>query len=165
MVYRKDRKEHGDIVIYCEQGFKDVWYLIVAADSEAILPTKDVVKLYRARMQIEQGFRDWKTHLGVRGLRLKVDRDIRLTRLLFALSVAYLLLVLLGASTLGESLRKRFEIRRTKPRHGTTRSLSVLTLGAAMLAAADRFPEVIKQLLRIIQTLKKSSALSLIRRV
>jgi Transposase DDE domain len=165
VIYRKDRKEPVDIVIYFEPRFKEVWYLIVPARSEAILPTKDVVKLYRARMQIEQGFRDWKTHLGVRGLKLKVDRDTRLTRLLFALSVAYLLLVLLGASSLGESLRTTFEIKRTKPRHGTTRSLSVLTLGTAMLAAADRFPEVIRQLLRIIRRLKTYSALSLILRI
>lgn len=165
VIYRKDRKEPVDIIIYSEQRFKDIWYLIVPAASETILSTKDVVKLYRARMQIEQGFRDWKTHLGVRGLKLKVDRDIRLTRLLFALSVAYLLLVLLGASSVGESLRTRFETRRTKPRHGTTRSLSVLTLATAMLAAADRFPEVMKQLIRIIRRLKTSSALSLILRI
>lgn len=165
VIYRQDRKEPVDIVIYFDQGFQEVWYLIVPPGSEEILPTKDVVKFYRSRMQIEQGFRDWKTHLGVRGLKLKVNRDIRLTRLLFALSVAYLLLVLLGASDLGESLRKRFETRRTKPRHGTTRSLSVLTLGVAMLSAADRFPEIIKQLLGLIQSLKTSSALSLILRV
>ena len=165
VIYRQDRKEPVDIVIYFDPKCKDIWYLIVPPGSEVILPTKEVVKLYRARMQIEQGFRDWKTHLGVRGLKLKVDRDIRLTRLLFALSVAYLLLVLLGASDLGESLRNKFEVRRTKPRHGTTRSLSVLTLGAAMLAAADRFPEIIKELLRLIQTLKTSSALSLILRI
>lgn len=165
VIYRKDRKEPVDIVIYFEQRFKDIWYLIVPAGSETILSTKDVVKLYRSRMQIEQGFRDWKTHLGVRGLKLKVDRDTRLTRLLFALSVAYLLLVLLGASSVGESFRTRFEIKRTKPRHGTTRSLSVLTLGAAMLAASDRFPEVIKQLIRIIRQLKTSSALALILRI
>ena len=40
-----------------------------------------------------------------------------------------------------------------------------LNLGAAMLAAADRFPEIIKELLRLIQTLKTSSALSLILRI
>jgi hypothetical protein len=165
VIYRHDRKEPVDIVIYFDQGFQEVWYLIVPPGSEEILPTKDVVQFYRSRMQIEQGFRDWKTHLGVRGLKLKVDRDIRLTRLLFALSVAYLLLVLLGASDLGESLRKRFETPRTKPRHGTTRSLSVLTLGVAMLAAADRFPEIIKQLLGLIQSLKTSSALSLMLRL
>jgi hypothetical protein len=165
VIYRKDRKEPVDIVIYFDPRFKEIWYLIVPARSEAILSTKEVVQLYRARMQIEQGFRDWKTHLGVRGLKLKVDRDTRLTRLLFALSVAYLLIVLLGASSLGESLRRTFEIKRTKPRHGTTRSLSVLTLGTAMLAAADRFPAIIKQLLRIIRRLKTYSALSLILRI
>lgn len=165
VIYRKDRKEPVDIIIYFEQRFKDIWYLIVPAGSEELLATEDVVTLYRARMQIEQGFRDWKTHLGVRGLKLKVNRDIRLTRLLFALAVAYVLLVLLGASSLGESLRTKFEIRRTKPRHGTTRSLSVLTLGVAMLAAADRFPEVMRQLIRIIRRLKTSPALSLILRI
>jgi hypothetical protein len=161
VMYRKDRQEPVDVIIYSAQGFKELWYLIVPAGSESILPTNEVVRLYRARMQIEQGFRDWKTHLGIRGLKLKVDRHVRLTRLLFALSVAYLLIVLLGASALGVSLRNIFESRRTKPRHGTVRSLSVLTLGTAMLAAADRYPEVIEQLLSIIRALKTSSALSL----
>lgn len=163
VLYRKDKKEPADVIIYAERGFKDVWYLVVPASSESVLPTEEVVRLYRARMQIEQGFRDWKTHLGVRGLKLKIDRDIRLTRLLVALSVAYLLIVLLGASALGVSLRKKFETQRTKPRHGTTRSLSVLTLGTAMLASAERYPEVISQLLHIIHALKTLPALSLMK--
>ncbi len=162
IMYRKDRKEPIDLVIYYEKGFKDVWYLIVPAGSEKLLPTEEVVRLYRARMQIEQGFRDWKTHLGVRELKLQVNRDIRLNRLLFALTVAYILITLLGASSLGVSLRKRFETQRTKPRHGTTRSLSVLTLGAVMLSAADVYPDVITQLISIIRALKKMSVMALI---
>jgi hypothetical protein len=164
-MYRKDKKVAVDIIIYFERGFKDVWYLVVPPGSEAILTTEEVVKIYRSRMQIEQGFRDWKTHLGVRGLKLKIDKDIRLTRLLFALSVAYLLLVLLGASSFGESLRPKFETKRTKPRHGTIKSLSVLTLGLYMLSASWRFPEIITQLKRIIRLLKKSSALSLVLKI
>jgi len=162
IMYRKDRKEPIDLVIYYEKGFKDVWYLIVPAGSEELLPTDEVVRLYRARMQIEQGFRDWKTHLGVRGLKLQVNRDIRLNRLLFALTVAYILIILLGASKLGVSLRKRFETQRTKPRHGTTRSLSVLTLGSVMLSAVNIYPDVLLQLISIIRALKKMSVLALI---
>ena len=33
-------------------------------------------------MRIEQGFRDGKTHLGVRGLKLESNRAVRLGRLL-----------------------------------------------------------------------------------
>ena len=46
---------------------------MVPADSAVQLPTDDVVALCRERMHIELTFRDWKTHLGVRGLRLEVD--------------------------------------------------------------------------------------------
>lgn len=37
--------------------------------SEAFLPINTVLRLYRERMQVEQSFRDFKTHLGLRGLR------------------------------------------------------------------------------------------------
>jgi hypothetical protein len=48
-----------------EKGFAEPWFLIVAADSKSWLPTKEVAGLYRQRMQIEQCFRDWKSHLGL----------------------------------------------------------------------------------------------------
>ena len=52
-------------------------------------------------MQIEQGFRDFKTHLGVRGLRLQVRVAERLGRLLVGFCLAYAVLLLLGSSPLG----------------------------------------------------------------
>ena len=48
-------------------------------------------------MQIEQGFRDWKTHLGVRGLKLESNPAVRMGRLLLAFALAYICLLLLGA--------------------------------------------------------------------
>jgi hypothetical protein len=43
-------------------GFQSPWFLIVPPDSEAWLPTEQVVALYRQRMQIEHCFRDRKSH-------------------------------------------------------------------------------------------------------
>lgn len=160
VLYRKDRAEVVDLIIYKGWGFKEAWYLVVPSWWD--LPADEVVELYRERMQIEQGFRDWKTHLGVRGLKLKVNRDERLNRLLLSLSIAYILLLLLGFSSFASSVRRRFESPRRKPRHGTVNTLSVFTLAIAMLSAMEIFDDVIKQLTEIINTLKVKSALSLI---
>ncbi len=160
VLYRKDRAEVVDLIIYRGRGFKEVWYLVVPSWWD--LPADEVVELYRERMQIEQGFRDWKTHLGVRGLKLKVNRDERLNRLLLSLSIAYILLLLLGISSFASKVRRRFESPRRKPRHGTVNTLSVFTLAIAMLSAIEIFDDVIKQLTEIINALKVKSALSLI---
>lgn len=85
-----------------------------------------VVNLYRERMQIEQSFRDFKAHLGLRGLNLQIDIAARMGRLLLAFCLAYVLCVLLGESPLGEQARRGFEIPRRIPRHGTRRTLSAL---------------------------------------
>ncbi|MEW5982007.1 MAG: hypothetical protein AB1806_06515 [Acidobacteriota bacterium] len=83
---------------------------------------------------MELTFRDWKTHLGVRGLRLEVDVAPRLGRLLLALSLAYLLTVLLGAGRLGTRVRAHTEVLRATPRHGTRRRLSALSIGILALS-------------------------------
>ena len=88
-------------------------------------------------MNIEVTFRDFKSHLGVRGLSLKVRRGERLDRLLGAMVLTYILLLVLGAGEIGKFLRKRIEILRSKPRHGTRKTLSVLTI--SLFAISDTF--------------------------
>jgi hypothetical protein len=88
-------------------------------------------------MRIEQGFRDWKTHLGVRGLELQSNPAVRMGRLLLALSLAYICLLLLGSHDWVQSQRLRFETLPRKPRHGTQRTLSVLSHAMLSLAARD----------------------------
>jgi Transposase DDE domain len=79
----------------------------------------EIVAVYRQRMQIEQSFRDFKTHLGIRGLPLKVRVAERLGRLLLTFCLAYALLVFLGLTPAGMAARADLEIlwRNAPPRH------------------------------------------------
>jgi len=88
-------------------------------------------------MNIEVTFRDFKSHLGVRGLSLKVRKGERLDRLLGAMVLTYILLLVLGIGEIGKYLRKRIEIPRSKVRHGTRKTLSVLTI--SLFAISDTF--------------------------
>ena len=123
-----------DVVVFHDPTFKEPWFLLVPAGSTAELPTNEVVDLYRERMHIELTFRDWKTHLGIRGLRLEADIAPRLGRLLLALSIAYILAVLLGAGPLAARVRAHTEVLRSTPRHGTRRRLSALCIGILALS-------------------------------
>jgi hypothetical protein len=157
LVYRDDGVAQVDLIVYAGVGFQEVWYLLVPPNSETVLPTDQAVRLYRARMQIEQGFRDWKTHLGVRGLRLQTNVAARLGRLLLALALAYISLLLLGASAWAQRHRGRFETLRRRPRHGTRRTLSVLSLGMLLLAAFDLFEQSRAELLRLVGRLARGA--------
>jgi hypothetical protein len=162
ILYHSQVRLPVDLIVYHDPSFKETWYLVVPPGSESALPTDEVVRLYRERMQIEQGFRDWKTHLGVRGLALKVNADVRLTRLLLALSIAYIIAVLLGASPLAKRFRPRYEILRASPRHGTRSTLSVLSLGTLLLGISHLRRLACAYLARLLDKLARgASVLSL----
>lgn len=55
-----------------EPGHKGRRYLLVPPGSAQFLPTLEGVTLYGRRMFIEQGFRDFQTYFGARGLPLQV---------------------------------------------------------------------------------------------
>jgi len=134
VAYQDHAREQVDVVVFHDRTFKEPWFLLVPAGSATPLPTEDVVALYRDRMHIELTFRDWKTHLGVRGLRLEVDAAPRLGRLLLALSLAYILAILLGAGPLAADVRAYAEVLRSTPRHGTRRRLGALSIGILALS-------------------------------
>ncbi len=71
--YYSREAEPVDVIVYREPGFQGAWFLLVPPDSESYLPAAEVVRLYRQRMPIEPCFRDGKSHLGLRGLRLRVQ--------------------------------------------------------------------------------------------
>jgi hypothetical protein len=153
--YRKHGREPVDLIVYHDPAYREPWYLLVPSGSENVLPTQQVVAIYRSRMRIEQGFRDWKTHLGVRGLQLRVDRAARLGRLLLALTLAYIALLLLGACDWAQRQRARFERRRLRARHGTPHTLSVLSLARLLLAASDLAAQAQAHLLRLLRHLAR----------
>jgi hypothetical protein len=84
-------------------------------------------------MSIEQGFRDFKTHLGVRGLQLQVRITERVQRLLQAFTLAYALIVSLGMTPVAQMARRRLEDPRITARHATTKILSARTVAALLL--------------------------------
>lgn len=148
VLYQDEIKVKVDIVVYRERGFKEPWFLVVPPNCEDILPTELVVECYRTRMNIETSFRDFKSCLGVRGLKLEVRKAERIDRLLAGMVITYILLVALGISDLGQQLRKEMEVLRKEPRHGTRRTLSVLTI--ALMAVTDSFLLSLANLMKIL---------------
>jgi hypothetical protein len=61
-----------DVVVVHDPAFADPWTLLVPPHRAAVLPTARVVARCRERMPVEHTFRDFKTHLGLRGLQLRV---------------------------------------------------------------------------------------------
>ena len=134
VLYQARQRVRVDIVAFHDPAFREPWWLVVPPESEAILPTDTVVVLYRERMQVEHSFRDFKTHLGLRGLKLRVRIAERTGRLLLAFCIAYCLALVLGVSTEARHARADLEILRCQPRHGTRRTLSVLSVAMQMLS-------------------------------
>ncbi len=152
VLYHSQKKEPLDLIIYFGKGYQEPWYLLVPAETS--LSAEQIVELYAKRMSIEQGFRDWKTHLGVRGLVFLGDNPApRLTRLLLAFSLSYLLCLALGSTPEAEAVRAFAEIPRRKPRHGTRRTLSVLSIGILRLSLKKFRSQANQALLKMIQRL------------
>jgi len=149
VLYQGTKKERIDIIVYRERGYKEPWFLLVPADSQEKLPTEAVVQLYRSRMQIETSFRDFKSWLGVRGLRLKVRKAERLNRLLTGLALGYILLLALGSGRVAQQLRRELEILRNHARHGTRRTLSRLFM--AFLVVTDPLLLSLSNLIQMIK--------------
>ncbi|HVO82157.1 MAG TPA: transposase [Terriglobales bacterium] len=162
VLYQSQKAEPVDVIVYREQGFQQPWFLLVPPDSEAWLPTAEVVRLYRQRMQIEHCFRDWKSHLGLRGLHLQVRKSERLLRLLMGFTLAYLMVLLLGQDPLAQRLRPLFEHPRRHPRHGTNKVLSVLSIALYLLAHPHWGARMRKRLSAILSRLAQGRGVALL---
>jgi len=150
ILYHSQKKEPLDLIIYFGRGYQEPWYLMVPSGTP--LTAEEIVELYAKRMSIEQGFRDWKTHLGVRGLVFWGENPApRLTRLLLAFSLSYLLCLALGSTEEALVVRSFVEIKRRTPRHGTTRTLSVLSIGILRLSLKKFSKQADQELLRMLR--------------
>lgn len=141
-----------DIIVFRGRGFAEPWFIIVPPDSEEAMPTERAVEWYRWRMCIEVSFRDFKSCLGVRkGLRFVVDPPGKMARMLICLAVAYIVLLGLSQTAQARRTRKNMEVRRRTPRHGTRRTLSVLTV--AVLTIIDTVRALHSDLSQLIELL------------
>ncbi len=131
-------------------------------DSEAWLPTERVGQRYRQRMPIEHCFRDWKSHLGLRGWHLKVHKSERLVRLLMGFTLASRMVLRLGQDPLAQCLRPFFEEPRRRGRHGTKKVLSVLSLALYLLSDARAAPGARKRLTQILSRLAQGRGVALL---
>lgn len=159
VLYHSTQQEPVDVIVYRGPGFQEPWFLVVPPNSESWLPTEQVVQLYRQRMQVEHCFRDWKSHLGLRGLHLEVQKSERLLRLLMAFTLAYLFTLLLGQDRLGQQARPFFETPRRHPRHGTTRVLSVLSVALYLISDPRWQPRAWVRLLTLLRRLAHGQGL------
>lgn len=155
VLYHGQQKVLVDIIVYRERGFKEPWFLVVPPESEEILSTEEVVEWYRCRMKIEVTFRDFKSLLGVRGLRLEVNKAKKIGRLLICLAIAYALMIAMGDSDLGRQFRKQIEVLRKRRRHGTRRTLSVLSI--ALYMATDSFLLTLPHFMSMLASILSSS--------
>jgi len=156
--YQSQKKVPLDLIIFRGKGYQETWYLLVPRDLP--LTAQEIVDLYAKRMSIEQGFRDWKTHLGVRGLIFRgVDPTPYLTRMLLAFSLCYLIGLALGATEEAREVRAFVEIPRRKARHGTRRTLSVLTVGILRLSLPRFVNQAHTEILTLLQILSTGKGL------
>ena len=154
VLYHGQQQEPVDVIVYRGPGFQDAWFLIVPPDSEAWLPTEEVIRLDAERIEIEHCFPDWKSQLGLRGLHLELERTSRLLRLLMAFTLAYPLTLLLGQDPLAEKARAYFEQPRRTPRDGTRRVLSVLSIALYLLADARWRERALRRFQQIVTPLR-----------
>jgi len=158
VLYQSQKKVPLDLVIFRGKGYKETWYLLVPRDCP--LSAKEIVDLYARRMSIEQGFRDWKTHLGIRGLVFYTEDPAPcLTRLLLAFSLSYLICLALGATEEAQEIRRFLEIPRRKARHGTCRTLSVLMIGILRLSLPRFAGPARKEILSLLKILSTGQGL------
>lgn len=89
-LYAKEEQEPVNLLGVWALGQKEPWF-IASNLTEARL----VERLYRKRMKIEHGYRDWKHHLRLKGT-LKVQSATNLAALLVAVVLLYWFVCLLG---------------------------------------------------------------------
>ena len=116
------------------QGAKDPWLLATSLAPHRSL-SKQVVAIYRQRMQIEEGFRDMKsTKFGLGYEQNKSVKKQRLTILVLLTTLASLVAILLGIVLVSSNKHRRFQ--------ANTETRSVLSfhyLGLRAVACRIRF--------------------------
>jgi hypothetical protein len=89
-LYGKEAKEKVNLLAVWKTGQEEAWFIATSLNEAQLTEM-----LYRKRMKIEHGFRDWKHHLKLKGT-LKVESPERAQVLLRTLALLYWFLCLVG---------------------------------------------------------------------
>jgi hypothetical protein len=89
--YGQQEQEPIHLLAVWRPGHKEPWLLATDVEDPRL-----VERLYRKRMKIAHGFRDWKHHLRLKGT-IQVHKAAHLERLLLGVVVLYWFLCLLGS--------------------------------------------------------------------
>jgi hypothetical protein len=101
--YRQDGVVTVNLLAVWGRAHAEPWLLITDLDDPA-----EVERLYRARMQIEHGFRDWKHHLQLRLPQSRLVRQARrFGRLVTAVVLAYWFVCLIGLHALPRGYQRQ----------------------------------------------------------
>ena len=112
-------------IIVTDAGFRTPWLLATSLPVTRTL-ARQVVRLYRLRMSIEEGFRDMKSHQFGLGLTYHRYASVeRLQVLVFIASLALLVLWLVGTATIAQGAHYQFQANSVRHK----RILSVLFVG------------------------------------
>ena len=117
------------------KGATDPWLLATTLPSHRNL-AKQVIAIYKQRMQIEEGFRDMKSRQF--GLGFEQNRSVktfRVSNLVFIATLASLIALLIGMAVTRSNIHRRFQANTT-----ATPSLSFHTLGLRALAVNLKIP-------------------------
>jgi len=79
-----------------------------------------------------------------------------------AFALAFMLVTVLRASEWAQRWRPRVVTLRTKPRHGTRRTLSALKLGSLLLGEWDLLAEALRELARLLRRVARGEGLALV---
>jgi Transposase DDE domain len=124
---RAHTRPRGAPAMRARRAYREPWLLATSLD----LPAKQIVKLYRARMQIELTFRDLKSHRfgwSFEDARCRSTRRIAIQIMLVA--IASLVTLLVGLAAEHDGLSRHFQANTIRNR----RVISLVALGRAVLA-------------------------------
>ena len=115
---------------------REPWLLATSLPATRTL-ARQVVRLYRLRMSIEEGFRDMKSHQFGLGLTYHRCASVeRLQVLVFIASLALLVLWLVGTATIAQGAHYQFQANSVRHK----RILSVLFVGLQMVQDNPHHP-------------------------
>ena len=113
VLYHSQKKEPLDLIIYFGKGYKEPWYLLVPSGS---LPdgARKSLSFTPNACRLNRGFEIGKLIWASGDWSFTVDNPApRLTRLLLAFSLSYLLCLALGSTEEAQAVRAFVEIKRT----------------------------------------------------